>query len=594
MAFQVSPGVNISEIDLTTVVPAVTTTQGAIAGVFRWGPVDERILVTSENELANRFGKPASYYTEAGNTSSAIWNNYETFFSAANFLAYSDALYVVRVAENANTAGGSVFDAKYQGVLGDSLQVAYCDSSSFAATTVSDSISIVAFSNQAEIGSNTVNYEVGDYIVVDNQNLKVTAIAVDGANTTVTFENKYIAASNLSAASYAYQWGYNTLFDSAPESGKVHVVVIDEDGAISGVAGTILEKFTNVSKTISARNEDGSTNYLFDVLDQNSSFIAITEANVSSVTGNGYDSLSGGLDGEDEDGVATGTLAVGYDLFKSAEDVDISLVILGRPNTALTNYVLSNVVEYRRDCVAFASPFLANVGSVSATAQNIVDAFSTINSSSYIVFDSGYKYQYDKYSDVYRWIPLNGDIAGLCAYTDDVRDPWFSPAGYNRGLIKNAIKLLLNPNKTQRDLLYKNRINPVITQPGQGTLLFGDKTGLSLPSAFDRINVRRLFIVLEKVIANAAKGALFEFNDEFTRAQFVNLVEPFLRDVQGRRGIFDFRVICDETNNTAEVIDRNEFVGDIYIKPARSINFIQLNFVAVRSGVEFSEIVGAA
>ena len=594
MAFQVSPGVNISEIDLTTVVPAVTTTQGAIAGVFRWGPGDERILVASEKELANRFGKPTSYYTEAGNTSSTIWNNYETFFSAANFLVYSDALYVVRVAENANTAGGSVFDAKYQGVLGNSLQVAYCDSSSFAATTVSDSISITAFSNQAEIGSNTVNYEVGDYIVVDDQNLKVSAYTVDGANTIVTFENKYIAASNLSENSYAYQWGYNTLFDSAPESGKVHVVAIDEDGAISGVAGTIIEKFTNVSKTISARNEDGSTNYLFDVLDQNSSFIAITEASVSSVTGNGYDSLSGGLDGEDEDTVATGTLALGYDLFKSAEDVDISLVVLGRPNTTLTNYVLSNVVEYRRDCVAFASPYLANVGSVSVTAQNIVDSFSTINSSSYIVFDSGYKYQYDKYSDIYRWIPLNGDIAGLCAYTDDVRDPWFSPAGYNRGLIKNTIKLLLNPNKTQRDLLYKNRINPIITQPGQGTLLFGDKTGLSLPSAFDRINVRRLFIVLEKAIANAAKGTLFEFNDEFTRAQFVNLVEPFLRDVQGRRGIFDFRVICDETNNTAEVIDQNEFVGDIYIKPARSINFIQLNFVAVRSGVEFSEIVGAA
>ena len=206
--------------------------------------------------------------------------------------------------------------------------------------------------------------------------------------------------------------------------------------------------------------------------------------------------------------------------------------------------------------------------------------------------DSGYKYQYDKYNDVYRWIPLNGDIAGITARSDNIRDPWYSPAGYNRGVVKNLVKLAFNPSKTDRDLLYKNGVNPVVTQPGQGTVLFGDKTLLTKPSAFDRINVRRLFIVLEKSIANAANSTLFEFNDEFTRLQFLNLIEPFLRDVQGRRGITDFRVVCDETNNTPQVIDSNRFVGDIYIKPARSINFIQLNFVAVRTGVEFSEIVG--
>jgi phage tail sheath protein FI len=208
------------------------------------------------------------------------------------------------------------------------------------------------------------------------------------------------------------------------------------------------------------------------------------------------------------------------------------------------------------------------------------------------VLDSGYKYRYDRYNDLYIYTPLNGDIAGLCARTDNVRDPWFSPAGYNRGAVKNIIKLAYNPKKGDRDVLYKNSINPVITEPGQGTILFGDKTHLERPSAFDRINVRRLFIVLEKAIARASKSTLFEFNDEFTRAQFRNLIEPFLRDVQGRRGILDFKVVCDETNNTAEVIDRNEFIGDIYIKPSRSINFIQLNFIAVRSGVEFEEIIG--
>ena len=256
--------------------------------------------------------------------------------------------------------------------------------------------------------------------------------------------------------------------------------------------------------------------------------------------------------------------------------------------------VIQNLAEDRKDCVAFVSPALANVQAADATTEVINyrnNALSNV-SSSYAVFDSGWKYQYDKYNDVYRWVPLNGDIAGLCARTDTNRDPWFSPAGLIRGQIKNVIKLAYNPTKANRDSLYKNGINPVVSFAGEGTLLFGDKTGLGRPSAFDRINVRRLFIVLEKAIAKAARSSLFEFNDEFTRAQFVNLVEPFLRTVQGRRGIYDFRVVCDETNNTPEIIDRNEFIGDIYIKPAKSINFIQLNFVAVRTGVSFEEIVG--
>jgi phage tail sheath protein FI len=267
----------------------------------------------------------------------------------------------------------------------------------------------------------------------------------------------------------------------------------------------------------------------------------------------------------------------------------------GASNTAqLANYLIDNIAESRKDCVVFISPdkddVVNNVGKTEVT--DVVGFRNALTSTSYAVMDSGYKYQYDKYNDVYRYIPLNGDIAGLAVRTDNVRDPWYSPAGFNRGQIKNIIKLAYNPAKADRDILYKSDVNPVCIFPGQGTVLFGDKTVLGKPSAFDRINVRRLFIVLEKAIATAAKFTLFEFNDDFTRAQFRNLVEPFLRDVQGRRGIYDFKVVCDETNNTGDVIDRNEFIGDIYVKPARSINFIQLNFVAVRTGVEFSEVVG--
>ena len=257
--------------------------------------------------------------------------------------------------------------------------------------------------------------------------------------------------------------------------------------------------------------------------------------------------------------------------------------------------MLTAFVETRRDCVAFVSPHRsATVGVASSTTatDNVIDAFDLCPSSSFVVFDSGYKQMYDKYNDVFRFVPMNGDTAGLCAFTDQVADTFFSPAGFNRGNVRGAIKLSYNPKKSERDRLYRARVNPVVDFPGQGVVLFGDKTALAKPSAFDRINVRRLFLLLEDAISTAAKFSLFEFNDEFTRAQFRNLIEPFLREIQGRRGIFDFRVVCDDTNNTGEVIDRNEFIGDIYIKPARSINFITLNFVAVRTGVEFSEVVG--
>jgi hypothetical protein len=703
MPFQVSPGVNVTEIDLTTVVPAVSTTEGAIAGVFRWGPVDKRILVSSEADLVNKFGKPTNL-------------NPETFFTAANFLAYGNKLYVARTANTTDAAGtngalnafanvGSVssntnlviknddvFDdttvstniasetnvryiARYPGALGNSLKISVCDTSDTYFSNTSLTGGNANISSNSEIttvvatnGSNTFVVHVGqsgtgtiaeavtratelsellsvgDLVELGNSSIgtqlaKVTNIGsvsntATVASFTVNVESKYTlstfgdaAVANVSTTAAGYlkrYWEYAVNVDAAPGTSsyvanfgnaaakdEVHVVVEDEDGQFTGVPGTVLEVYQGLSRATNAKTDDGNSNYVKDVINQNSKYIYYnanrtsgytnTATSIATLANNKPLSLSfvAGSDGDDEANVSIGVLTGGYDLFKSAEDVDISLVLQGKARggtngAQLANYLIDNIAEYRKDCVAFVSPDKTDVvlNAASDEEADVVTFRNDVTSSSYGVLDSGYKYQYDKYNDLYRYVPLNGDVAGLCVRTDDTRDPWWSPAGFNRGIIKNVVKLPFNPNKAQRDQLYKAGVNPVVTFPGQGTLLFGDKTLLAKPSAFDRINVRRLFIVLEKAIATAAKFTLFEFNDAFTRAQFKNLVEPFLRDVQGRRGIYDFKVVCDETNNTGEIIDRNEFVGDIYIKPARSINFIQLNFVAVRTGVEFSEIVG--
>ena len=383
----------------------------------------------------------------------------------------------------------------------------------------------------------------------------------------------------------------------------MHIIVLDATGLLSGTANTILEKFAFVSKASDARNPDGSSNYYAEVINSRSKYLwwgghfaanwGTSSAGVVSYTNMAAANtvtLSGGID-------VTPTAAninTSSDKFANPDAVDVSLLMSGpTTGTTIPNYLIA-LAETRKDCMVFVSPPSSDVVYAGAGAEvtNITTTVATYTKSSFAVMDTGWKYQFDKYNDVYRWVPLNGDIAGLCARTDTERDPWFSPAGLNRGVIKNVVKLAWNPTKAERDTLYKAGVNPVVTFPGEGTILYGDKTLLNRPSAFDRINVRRLFIVLEKSIAKAARSSLFEFNDEFTRASFINLVEPFLRDVQGRRGIYDFRVICDTTNNTGEVIDQNQFVGDIYIKPARSINFIQLNFVAVRTGVAFEEIVG--
>jgi hypothetical protein len=611
MAFQTSPGVNISEIDLTNVVPAVATTEGAIAGVFRWGPEDQRILVTSEQDLANRFGKPASYYTDSGLTT--LWENYETWFSAANFLAYSDALYVTRVTDSTTAAATNTnFSAKYKGKLGNSIQISSCTSTvGMGITQRADRLAISAFATTGVVGNLTAATSADTYLVVgtrmiltDGVELIVSSVAAAVTDTinaakfqrTVTFDRRYSPSNGADYAEatdgYKTQWGDADLFDSAPStSTRMHIVVRDADGEISGTKGTLLERFEDVDTVSGAVAADGSSNFLPVFLENRSDWIACTapQANtLGSSGGYGVVTLTSGVDGLDEDAITAGDVIAGYNLYTDPADVDVSLIIQGKAKgTVLANHIINNICEVRKDCVAFISPELDD-----DTVTEMVGFANGLTASTFAVIDSGYKYQYDKYADVYRWIPLNADIAGLCARTDDVRDPWFSPAGYSRGNVKNVVKLQLNPAKAERDVLYKSKINPVITQPGQGTILFGDKTNAPTTSAFDRINVRRLFIVLEKAIGVAAKSTLFEFNDDFTRAQFKNLVEPFLRDVQGRRGIYDFRVVCDETNNTSNVIDSNQFVGDIYIKPARSINYIQLNFVAVRSGVEFSEVVG--
>lgn len=428
--------------------------------------------------------------------------------------------------------------------------------------------------------------------------------------------------SMADADTYA-SWAYKDEFDAAPgtsesaariggSNDEMHIIIIDEDGYISGVENTVLEKFAFVSKASDNKKPDGQNNYYKDVINSRSEWVWWTDhtdeievdvdesnwGNVMagttfhSMTAPLTQSLAGGID---DSNTTDGQRIAAYDLFANATLYDISLIMMGKANSTVVNHVIDNIALDRLDCVVFASPENTEteeviIGDGSDSVNKIIEYRNELGSNSYTVLDSGFKYQYDRYNDVYRWVPLNGDTAGLCARTDYTNDPWWSPGGLNRGQIKNVVRLSCNPNQTMRDTLYKNSINPVVTFPGQGTVLFGDKTLLTKPSAFDRINVRRLFIVLEKSIATAAKYQLFEFNDAFTRAQFKNLIEPFLRDVQGRRGITDFLVKCDESNNSGEVIDRNEFVADIFVKPTRSINFITLNFVAARSSINFTEL----
>jgi len=712
MAFQVSPGINVSEIDLTASIPAISVSTGAIAGAFKWGPALEIVRVSSETELVSRFGAPDN-------------DTANVFFTAASFLAYSNDLLVTRaistttsnnavgsanlktvtaLSGTANTGGtraltgtvdisntsttvtGSGTFFQTQLVAGDEITVnaviktvaTIISNTSLTVNTVFSEVLTGASADAtypatAVIGTATAfnsDLAVNDFIRINSEDKRVTNVQsatllrVNTAFTSATAQtvselvavtpgrvllentsdyaaspeyqgtstangsfaaryagnkgNSLLVSICPSAAAFA-NWTYKSLFDSAPGTSdfvdgkngaddELHVVVVDAGGLFTGTPGATLERFGYLSKASDARTDDGSTNYYKEVLYNKSQYVywvghpatgtGSTDASnwgdaaLNTTFGAGdvvTVRLGNGADGT----ISTGQLQTAYELYEDVQNIDLSLLIAADGHDKGVAGTLLDIAESRKDCVAFISPTYEDTildtdptDSISGTANGLASR------NSYGVHDSGWKYMYDKYNDKYRWVPLNGDIAGLCARTDRERDPWFSPAGFQRGAIKNVVKLAYNPNQTQRDTLYKAGVNPVVSLPGEGTVLFGDKTLSIKPSSFDRINVRRLFIVLEKAIARAARASLFEFNDEFTRAQFVSLVEPFLRTVQGRRGIYDFRVVCDETNNTAAVIDANQFVGDIYIKPARSINFVQLNFVAVRTGVEFNEIVG--
>ena len=640
MAFQVSPGVLVQEKDLTRIIPAVSTSIGAVAFQATQGPLDEVVSISSEQELVSTFGKPNS-------------TTFEGFFTAANFLAYSNSLRVVRVQNSSvsnatesgstfviknttdytnNYADGSasvgLWAARTAGAHGNNLKIESCPSATAyeetSKTTVNDASTAVG-DTVVTVTSGT-GISAGDIVNFGDQyEYRVISVATNDLTIVRKEEPQYFVASNSSGlhavptngAAVRRRWRYYELFDKAPGTSpyaearagvndEIHIVVVDEDGGITGTKGDVLETYDAVSKGSDAKTPQGDTNYYPDVIYNKSNYIywmdhnssgsnwgsAVSGTTFTAVTSISNVSLSSGSDGS---AATTAQKLTAYQKFQDAETVDVGLIMAGNGDATHIDNLIT-VAENRKDAVVFASPERSDVvGVANANTQkdNVVGFFNGIRSSSYVSFDSGYKYAYDRYNDVYRFVPLNGDMAGLCARTDLVADSWFSPAGLNRGIVRGAVKLAFNPTKTQRDELYRARVNPVATFPGQGTVLFGDKTGLTAPSAFDRINVRRLFITLEKAISTASKFQLFEFNDEFTRAQFRNIVEPFLRDVQGRRGITDFLVVCDETNNTGEVIDRNEFRADIFVKPARSINFITLTFVATRTGVSFEEVIGA-
>ena len=688
MPFALSPGVTVVEKDFTSIVPAVATSIGAFAGEFQWGPVLYPVTVSSENVLVQIFGQP--------NDETA-----QSFFTAANFLAYTNNLKCVRVDSNlarnavatqtgtvttiTSVAAGSGYNstpsvtvgapnitggiqsvisavATTGSITGFVINTAGSGYSSAPTITVGTSFNTV--SDVSVVLGTQIAHGVNLYTVTTAGITAHTVLPIHGtgavangtatltwaglratATTTVVvggvkinnaddydqnwvngsgvvggFSAKYpgtygnsfkisMADSNTFAA-----WEYKTNFASAPNTSdyaervsgsndELHIIVLEMQGS----AEVVLETYSFLSKASDAKKTDGSNSYYKTVINNSSKYVWWMDHPTSgtnwgtSATNVTFDdlvsidatsTLSGGVDDFNS---TDGDFIDGFRLFANSETIDISLIMLGKASTTVAIDVINNVAESRLDCVAFISPQDISTGDPitglgSGATDKMIAYRNALPSTSYAVMDSGYKYQYDRYNDVYRYLPLNGDIAGLCARTDNTNDPWWSPGGLNRGQIKNCIKLAFNPNKTDRDTLYQLGINPVVSFPGNGTVLYGDKTLLAKPSAFDRINVRRLFIVLEKAIAISAKYQLFEFNDGFTRAMFKSMVEPFLRDVEGRRGITDFQVVCDDTNNTGQVIDRNEFVADIYIKPARSINYITLNFIAARTGVAFSEL----
>lgn len=632
MPIQLSPGVAVVEKDFTNIVPTVASSAVAVAGAYSWGPVLEPTTISSENELVAKFGKPTD-------------NNAQSWFTAANFLSYSSNLLNIRTgttaqknAVSSSTAstinnrtvyeqnfmsgiGTIKFTAKYPGALGNSIAIAVADAATFKSVTLSGTVTTSTSGTTLTGGTSgaaqtkfLTDLYVGA-IVKDSTGATVGTVASITSDSVATLAANALVA--LTAAAIKSDWKYASQFSTAPgtsdfatqrgattASDELHILVIDSNGEWTGVPGTILEKFPFVSKAVNAKTDNGTSSYYKNVLNNQSNYVWWT-AKVASdwdttlVSTTTYTNLTVYATYQLSLGVSdlTSTAAnqlEAYNLIANPELYPIAYIAAGKASASTVNTLISNIAEVRKDIIIFASPEDTDgsilIGNGSDISTKILTYRAGLPSSSYAVLDSGYKYQYDRYNDVYRWIPLNGDTAGLCARTDSTNDPWFSPGGYTRGQVKNVVKLAYNPDKNARDAIYSSGINPIVSFPGQGVVLYGDKTLLSKPSAFDRIGTRRLFIILEKSIAVAAKYQLFEYNDSFTRAQFKNMLEPFLRDIQGRRGITDFQVVCDTTNNTAAVVESYNFIADIYIKPNYSINYITLNFIAARQSVEFSTV----
>lgn len=622
----ISPGIKITETDLVSSSQAVSSTSGGFAGQFRWGPIDKAVQVTNETDLVTRFGKP--------NATNAV-----DFLSAANFLGYSGSLFVVRSANTAlnataeattgsgtagtgtsiknddvyiNTASFNVgpWAARYSGALGNSLRVSVCPSANAYANTLTGTYSVTAGSTTVTGSGTAANtqLQVGDFIVLSGRSTKVTAIA---NATSLTIESAHLTGA--SGVTATRRWEFFGEFDSAPGTStsgaaagasgdEMHVVIQDDNGDITGTANTVIEKFGYLSKGSNAKADTGGSNYYKDVINDRSNYVWWTaHDNAGSNWGNTLSSttytavntpktysLAGGSDGN---ALTDGDRATSFVLLANKQEVPASIIVAGQASATVANRIIADVAETRKDVVVCISPLRANVVNNAGSEATSISAWAdTVSRSTYAVADSGWKYQYDKYNDTYVYVPLNADTAGCMARNDLNREPWLSPAGFSNGRVQNLVRLAYNPTQADRDTLYKAAINPVITQVGRGTVLFGDKTFTLKNTSMNRVNVRRLFIELQKTIGQAADNVLFDQNDATTRSGFVSLVIPYLRSVQSRRGITAFRVVCDETNNPEDVVNSNEFVCDIFVQPIRSVNFIQLNFVSVRGTATFAEI----
>ena len=568
-----SPAIVVKEVDLSGVVPNVQTSTGAIVGDFNWGPVEQATLVSNESGLVSTFGSPDS-------------DNTVDFHSAAYFLRYSNSLQVVR-------AVSSVAKNAY-------------DTNASAAPTVKNRDN---WDTQLSTLATADHTFVAKYPGDLGNSLQVKLLQADSADATTKFDadTTFVANFDGSPGTSTYASGVGATSD------EIHVMVVDQDGLISGTQGEVLETFPYLSIAKNAKNADGSTNFVRDVINNASAYVWMAGkgdqgvfsdgvAFVDAVSGKEFGSNRGVksislVGGVNSASLGTSEFATGHDKFEDVDTIEVDMLIAPgmssrSDQTTVVNDLVATAQSTRKDCVVVASPARTDVVDQTTQNENAITTAKTFTNSSYRFVDNNYLKVYDKYNDQYIQIPAASSTAGLMAATDAVAAPWFSPAGPRRGQYLGITALNYSPTKAQRDSLYKAGVNPISNIPGQGVLLFGDKTKLARPSAFDRINVRRLFLGIERAIAIAARNVMFEFNDEFTRAEFTNIVEPFLREIQGRRGITDFRVVCDDTNNTAAVIDRNEFIANIFVKPARSINYVTLNFVAVRTGVDFEEVVG--